>query len=132
MNQNAPQPPLTVPTPAWLQRRMMRNLRLAARSRINRKRAAKACEILVAAYVSGSITTSRPAPPDITANTKAAGAPDPAGHELPRTEPIRRSTLSKYADKAKAATAGLSHVGKMMARQILCRKPGRRAELTGS
>jgi len=107
---------VTIPTPAWLKRRMTRNLRLAARSRINRTGAAKAREIFVAAHVRGSTATSRSAAPDTTAQTQAAGAPDLTGLESPRTASIRRSTFSKFAHKAKAATAGLSHVAKMMAR----------------
>jgi len=132
MNANATQPRVAVPTPAWLQRRMMQNLILAAHSRVSRKRAAKARAILVAACVRGSTATPQFALPDTTINARAAATSDPTTHESPRTASMRRSTFSKYAHKAKAATADLSHVAKMMARQVLCRKPGRRAELTSS
>jgi len=116
----------TVRCPAWLQRRMMRNLRLAARSRINPKRAAKAREILVTAYTSGSTTASRPALTDTTIKTSALGAPDSTARLAPNAEGIHKSTFGLIADKAKAAIACLLHIAKITAKRTLLRKRGRR------
>ncbi len=58
MTEDTSTPPTTVP--AWLQRRMLRNLRSAARNRIFPGRAAKAREILAAIERDGEPQSAKP------------------------------------------------------------------------
>jgi len=127
MNANATESPRTVPTPAWLQRRMMQNLRLAARSRINRKRADKALEILAAVKRHGATPAAKP--PERLPASRDEAVTGSVGTQSTRSTPSSES--KRPSSKRKTWTASLGRTAKTLVRRVAQWRTGRRATPAG-
>lgn len=115
-----------VATPAWLQPRMMRNLRLAAHSRLQ-KRAAKAREILAAIERNGTTPTAKPA--ERLVALRDGGTSTKAGEQSTTSEVTGNN--QRRSSKRKAWVAGLGHTAKTLVRRVSQWWPGRRATPLG-
>lgn len=107
MTANLTESPVVISTPAWLQRRMMRNLQAAARNRVNRKRAVKAREILAA--IDRDTTPQMARHPDETVALTEVASTAKAIEQTTKREPAggntRRSHKSWTARLGSAAQA---------------------------
>jgi len=117
-----------VAAPRWVQKKIIRNLKQAAKSRVSFARAKRAQAILRMLIIADTRACHKAQ----QEKTSALGATDSTAHLAPNGEGVRKSIFAIIADKAKTATSGLLHIAKAIARWALWWKPGRRSELVGS